>query len=119
MAIQSYRDLDVWKKSVALIVAVYSETRRFPADERFGLTSQTRRAAISIAANIAEGYGRAHRKEYLHFLSIANGSLRETEALLIVAQELGYSTDTALAQPRELIDAVGRMLARLRKALSR
>ncbi|MFV9505811.1 MAG: four helix bundle protein [Oscillochloridaceae bacterium umkhey_bin13] len=93
MAIQSYRDLLVWQKSMDLVTEIYQLTRQFPHEELFGLTSQTRRAAVSIPANIAEGYGRIHRKEYLHHLSIARGSLMEVETHLQIAVRLTNPTN--------------------------
>ena len=88
--LKSYRDLEVWKKSLVLVSEVYRVTRKLPPDERFGLTSQMRRASVSITCNIAEGYGRATRGEYLNHLSIARGSLYEVEALSEVCQELSF-----------------------------
>ncbi|MDQ3994303.1 MAG: four helix bundle protein [Actinomycetota bacterium] len=78
--IESYRDLIVWKKAIALVFEIYGLSRRFPADERFGLTAQLRRAAISIPSNIAEGHGRHHhRAEYRRFLSMARGQPRSSK----------------------------------------
>ena len=81
-SVRSYKDLRVWKSALKLVGSVYKVTDRFPPEERFGLTSQLRRAAVSVVANIAEGNGRLHRAEYIHHLSIARGSLLEAEALL-------------------------------------
>ncbi|MFY7853311.1 MAG: four helix bundle protein, partial [Brevundimonas sp.] len=81
-SVRSYRDLEVWKRAMDLAVATYELTREFPREEQFGLTSQARRAATSIAANIAEGYGRATRPAYVSFLRIAQGSLKELETHL-------------------------------------
>ena len=89
MAVRQYRDLIVWRKSLELAKLCYMLTKSFPKDERFGMTSQIRRAAASIPANIAEGNARAHTKEYLHHLSIARGSLAELETHLL----LGYEVD--------------------------
>ena len=86
----SYRDLAVWKRSVLLVADVYRVTRNLPSDERFGLTAQMRRASVSVTCNIAEGYGRATRGEYLNHLSIARGSLYEVEALTEVCQALEF-----------------------------
>ncbi|MDZ4675634.1 MAG: four helix bundle protein [Gemmatimonadota bacterium] len=80
----------VWQLGMELVTLVYALTRRFPADERFGLTSQARRAAVSVPANIAEGRTRTHRKVYLHHLSIAVGSLSELETHLLIAGRLGF-----------------------------
>ena len=88
MGIRSYRDLLVWQRGMGLAEGVYRLTCDFPADERFGLTSQARRAAISIPANIAEGHGRATRGAYANFLRIAHGSLKELETHLILGKML-------------------------------
>jgi four helix bundle protein len=90
---------------------------RFPREERFGLTSQFRRAAVAIPANIAEGNGRAHRRAYANHVSIARGSLREVETLVEIASGLGYVKKEELTEYRELLDYVGRMLTRLLKRL--
>ena len=90
MTIQTYRDLTVWQKSMDLVAEIYRLTKLFPQEELFGLTSQIRRAAVSVPANIAEGYGRIHRKEYLHHLSIARGSLMEVETHLQIAVRLTF-----------------------------
>jgi len=115
--LKSYRDLEVWKKSIKLAKAVYQLSARFPPEEKFGLTSQVRRAVISVAANIAEGSERQGNKEFLHFLSIAGGSLAGTETFLVLAQELGMAgaehTNPLLAQSAE----VGRMLNGLKRSL--
>jgi four helix bundle protein len=86
----SYRDLKVWQKSMELTLEVYRLTRRFPSEETYGLTNQMRRAAVSIASNIAEGKGRSTDRDFVLFLCHARGSLRELETQAIVAQQLGY-----------------------------
>ncbi len=115
--LRTYKDLIAWKKAFALCGAVYSFTRQLPADERFGLVSQLRRAAVSVPSNIAEGYGRGSTKDYLRFLWQANGSLCELETQLLLAQELGLvrgdECDALLANVTEL----GRVLAALIRAL--
>jgi four helix bundle protein len=116
--IRAYRDLDVWKVGMKLIAEVYSVSGRFPADERFGLTAQIRRAAVSVAANIAEGHARSSRMEYRHFVSIARGSTVEVEAELHVAEMLGYANQADLAVAREHADHLSRMLTNLRRSLS-
>ena len=88
--LRSYQELDVFKRSLKLVTEVYRITGKLPPEERFGLTSQMRRAAVSVSANIAEGYGRFTRGEYLNHLSSANGSLFEVEALLIICQDLRF-----------------------------
>ena len=108
--IRSHRDLLVWQRAMDIAVATYELTKRYPRDELFGLTSQSRRAAASVAANIAEGYGRATKQAYVNFLRIARGSLKELETHLILAERVGLAS----AQPtRELLDQadeLGRML---------
>lgn len=83
-------DLVAWQKAIDLSVTIYKITKTWPREEIYGLTSQIRRAAVSIAANIAEGQGRNGDREFLHHLSIAHGSLREVETLCLVAQRIGY-----------------------------
>jgi four helix bundle protein len=117
MAIQSYRDLLVWQKSMDLVTEIYQLTRPFPQEELFGLTSQTRRAAVSVPANIAEGYGRIHRKEYLYHLSIARGSLMEVETHLQIALRLTYLSREQGAQIWSLLQEVGRLLNGLIRSL--
>jgi four helix bundle protein len=113
----SHKDLDVWKKAVCLVVDLYKLTKRFPNDERFGLTAQIRRAASSVPANIAEGWGRGSTTEYIHFLKIARGSLTELETHLIVSGELGYINQAESARFETSISDVGKMLNRLISAL--
>jgi four helix bundle protein len=87
---KSHRGLDVWKKAMDMVVAVYELTSEFPAQERYGLSSEMQRAAVSVPANIAEGYGRLHRGDYVHHLSIASGSLAELETHITLAVRLGF-----------------------------
>ena len=109
-----FKDLIVWQKSMELVKAVYALSKAFPADERYALTDQLRRAVVSIPSNIAEGSGRASNADYGHFLSIARGSLYETMTQLQVAVDLGYIP--ALSQDLELlISEVGRMLGSMLK----
>src|ERR1035437_8140014 len=90
--INSYRDLVVWQKSVALVTEIYAATSNFPREEMFGLISQLRRCAVSVPSNIAEGQGRATKGEFIQFLSHARGSLFELETQIVIAKELGYIT---------------------------
>ena len=106
----SYRDLIAWQKGMALVNSVYRVTATWPAEERFGLTSQTRRAAVSIPSNVAEGQGRLGKGEMRHHLSIAHGSLCELETLLIVAGENGLIAGEVLDQLLAQADEVGRLL---------
>jgi four helix bundle protein len=117
MPLQNYRELEVWKDAVDLTVEIYELFRQLPASEKYGLCDQARRAAVSIPANIAEGYGRQHRKEYLHFLSIAHASLCELETHLIVAGRLKFISREAAKQPWNLCQRVGQMLHKLRRSL--
>lgn len=94
--IERYEDLIAWQKAYALVLRVYGLTRSFPADERYGLTSQLRRAAVSIPSNIAEGFGRYTRPDYLRFLDMARGSTYELQTQLRLAQDLGYLADPSI-----------------------
>ncbi|GIZ15710.1 four helix bundle protein [Capnocytophaga catalasegens] len=85
--ISSYKELIVWQKAIILVKQIYGITRLFPEEEKFGLTNQIRRSAVSIPSNIAEGYGRGSSKSYLQFLSVARGSLFELESQLYIARE--------------------------------
>ncbi len=111
--IKSYRDLVAWQKAFEVGLAVYGATKSFPADERFGLTSQLRRGAVAVASNIAEGYGRASRSDYLRFLKIARGALYEIETQLLFAKELGYMKQDRLNKLGPIVDECGRVLGGL------
>ena len=115
--LKSYRDLDVWQRSLSLVSEVYLVSRRLPSDERFGLTSQMRRASVSVTCNIAEGYGRSTRGEYLNHLSIARGSLFEVEALCDVCQTLSLLRSEDLTTVRGHLIHVRRKLRSLIGAL--
>ena len=119
MTLKTYRELEVWQRSMDLVEAVYRLTNEFPAEEKFGLTSQLRRAAVSIPANIAEGYGRVHRGDYLRHLSIAKGSLMEVETHLIIAVRLKFASREKVAESWRLSQQVGKMLTRLIEALQK
>lgn len=114
-----HENLDVWVRAVDFVVSVYASTKDFPPDERFGLTSQIRRAAVSIPANIAEGAARKTDKEFLQFLSIAQGSSSEVETELLLAMKLGFLSQDVYHQLRNEIDTVGRMLIGLSNHISR
>ncbi|MFA7172316.1 MAG: four helix bundle protein [Kiritimatiellia bacterium] len=118
MKIQSFKDLIVWQEAMNLVEMTYRETKKFPREEMLGLTNQARRAAVSIPANIAEGYGRQHRKEYLHFLSIASGSLTELETHMLIAQRVKYLDAQTMQTLQAQINSTGKLLTALRKALS-
>jgi four helix bundle protein len=115
--VKHYRDLTVWQKSMDLVVEIYRLSKRFPADEHWGLTSQIRRAAVSIPANIAEGNGRVYRADYVRFLSIARGSLREVETQLQIAVRLEYLPRQDAIQVWNLLQEVGRLITGLIKSL--
>jgi len=117
-ALRSYRELKVWQAGVRLVTLSYRITRRFPKPELYGLTSQIRRSAVSIPANIAEGYGRSHRGDYLRYLSVANGSLKELETEMLIAGELGYVPPEEASRFCERAEELGRMLGSLRRSLS-
>ena len=110
MAIESYRDLHVWQRATQLALAVYRLTSIFPREELFGLTSQLRRAAVSIPSNIAEGYGRRTRGEYKQFIGIARGSNLELQTQLFLSAELGFGDPAGLKRCEQLSGEVERML---------
>ena len=114
-----HHNLDVWKKAVDLTVRVYAATKGFPREEKFGLTQQVRRAAVSIAANIAEGAGRKSRREFNRFLSIAQGSASEVETELLIAFRLGYIAEQEYRNLIVSLNEVGRMITGLRNYLKK
>ena len=113
--IRDFRDLIVWQRSVDFIVEVYGISKRFPGDERFGMTMQLRKAAVSVASNIAEGSGRSSLKDRRHFYGTSRGSLKESESLLLVAERLDYVTAAECATAFGFADETSRMLTRLRQ----
>ena len=115
--LKSYRDLLVWQKGIDLVVLSYQATAAFPKSETYGLISQIRRAATSIPANIAEGYGRGSRKEYLQFLMVAQGSPKELETHFIVSEKLAYLTATQKDRLLSQTDELGRMIGSLIRKL--
>ena len=102
-----------------LVVQCYALARQLPGEERFELSAQVRSAAVSVVANIAEGHGRFHAGDFVRFLSIASGSLRELETALLIAVRVGYLEHEAAVKSLELADEVGRMLAGLIGAVRR
>jgi four helix bundle protein len=115
MAIERFQQLEVWQEAPKLVLEVYKATRNFPADERFCLVSQMRRAAVSVPANIAEGFKRRGRAEKSHFYNIAQASLEELRYYLILCRDLGYGP--ADAELAERADKVSRMLYGLVQSL--
>ncbi|GAB5537249.1 MAG: four helix bundle protein [Rubricoccaceae bacterium] len=115
--IQSYRDLRVWQAAMDLVEAVYSATKRFPSEERFGLVSQLQRSAVSVPSNIAEGWGRGRTKEYQQFLRYARASLKEAETQWLIAGRLGYLDSDTTADLDSQGQSLGRQLLALMRAL--
>ena len=112
----TFRDLIVWRKSIELAKVLYKMTRSMPDSERFGLTAQMRRAAVSIASNIAEGNARQTLKEYIYFLGIARGSIAELETQITIAQQLAMLTDTSEIMP--ILQEIDRLLQALIRSLT-
>jgi len=115
--VQSYRDLKVWQKGMDLAVACYVSVKLLPPEERFGLVSQIQRAAASVPANIAEGYGRENRGEFIQFLRVAQGSLKELETHLLLVQRVYPKSAKPTLELLPLTDELGKMLRALIRAL--
>ena len=115
--IESHRDLIVWQKAMDMAVLVYTAARDLPSHERFGLSQQVTRSAASVAANIAEGNARGTTRDYAHFLSIARGSLMETETFLSLAVRLDYLQADTIAATMALITEIDRILLTIRRKL--
>jgi four helix bundle protein len=113
---ESFRSLAVWQRSIELTPAVYKLTSSFPDSERFGLTNQLRRASVSVASNIAEGYGRSTKGEYVQFLGHARGSNSEVETQIVISKALGFGSKQMLETTDALCGEVGRMLGALIKS---
>jgi four helix bundle protein len=114
---ESFRDLRVWQRSVDLSVAVYSLTEHFPRKEVFGLSSQLRRASVSVSSNIAEGYGRGTRRDYLHFLNMARGSNCEVQSQLVIARRMYFGVEQDLNKAEAMTHEVGKMSHALMNSL--
>jgi four helix bundle protein len=115
---KNYKDLEVWQKAFQLSIEIYRLTKKFPQEEKFGLTSQLRRCAVSIPSNIAEGKGRNTDRELRHFLYIAKGSANELETQLLIAEKIGYISSEELKPVLEKGDSVLKMLAKFIKAIN-
>ena len=115
--IKSFRELKVWQRVIQLSTAVYRLTTSFPREELYGLTNQLRRASVSVASNIAEGYGRGSRGEYKQFLAIARGSNLELQTQLVIARELQFVDGASIKGVEDLSIEVGKMLTVLLKKL--
>lgn len=111
----SFENLEVWKKSKSLVKVIYEITNEFPNDEKFGITSQIRRAAISVSSNIAEGSTRWSKKEKARFYEVSYGSLIELLNQLIISEELGFLENPVLTEIKQQIDEISRMLSGLYK----
>lgn len=115
--IESYRDLLIWQQAMDLVTEIYALTKTWPKDEVYGLTSQVRRASVSIPANIAEGYGRESRASYQNFLRIAQGSLKEVETLLQVAVRVDIETKERVESLMRRCESVGKLIRLLVRKL--
>jgi len=113
----NFEKLDVWKKAIDFADLVYNYTRHFPPDERFGLTNQMRRAAVSISSNIAEGTSRASQTDFARFIEIATGSVFEVVSQCFIGQRQGFLTEESFRELYSAADEIGRMLSGLRKSL--
>jgi four helix bundle protein len=119
VSIRDFTELLVWQKAVELVEMVYRVTKQFPHEELYGLTGQFRRAAVSVPANVAEGHGRQSTRDYLRFLSISRGSLKEVETYIFIAERLGYIDIRKKAELLQLTAEVGRLSAGLITSLKR
>src|SRR6266496_168217 len=119
MTINSFRDLRVWQSGMELVTQIYRLTQSFPREEQYGLTSQMRRAAVSVPSNIAEGHARESSKEYLNHLSIVQGSLAELQTQIEIAARLDFVAAEAARQTLELSAALSRQIFALRNAIAR
>lgn len=117
MAVKDHKDLVVWQKSMALVKSIYEITADFPKNEMYGLTSQMRRAAVSIPSNIAEGAGRGTTREYAQFVSIAVASATELQTLCLIAVDLGFAASDKMDIVKEAVDESLSMLVKLRETL--
>ena len=113
----NHKDLEVWKKSMELVIDIYKITQKFPDIEKFGLINQIRRAAVSVPSNIAEGCARNSDKDNLRFIDIACGSLAEIETQLLISVQLGYYEMNKAELIMDKIDNIGKMLSGLKKYL--
>lgn len=116
--VRTFQDLIVWQKAPALTLNVYEATKTFPLDERYGITSQIRRAAYSVPSNIVEGHSRKGKKEFQQFLSIAAGSLSELRYFLILSKDLGYLKPDAFEKLWDHAEEVGRILYSFTRSLN-
>ena len=113
----NFEKLDVWRKAIDFTDLVYNQTRQFPSDERFGLTNQMLRAAVSISSNIAEGTSRLSQTDYARFIEIATGSVFEVVSQAFIGRRQGFLNDEGFRSLYAAADEIGRMLSGLRKSL--
>ena len=116
--VKNYQDLIVWQKAMDLVVEIYRLTKKFPKEEFYGLTNQMRRAAVSIPSNIAEGHTRNSRREYLNFLSVAQGSRAEVETQMLIAVRLGYLTSEETLSSLSLLNEINRIISTIKQKLN-
>jgi len=116
---KTHKDLDVWRKSIELVTSIYQITSSFPKEELYGLTSQIRRAAVSIPSNIAEGAARNHDNEFRQFLYIALGSGAELETQLTISKELGFLSDEKSQELMNELNSISKMLQGLIKSINK
>ena len=109
--VKSYKDLIVWQKSMDLVIEIYKLVKKLPKEETYSLSDQMRRAVVSIPSNIAEGYARKTTKEYLKFLSIANGSRTELETQLIICNKIGYLNEKEIEVAMQKSTEIGKMIS--------
>jgi four helix bundle protein len=119
MAVKDYRELIAWQKAMDLVEQIYSSTKSFPREELYGLTSQIRRASVSIPSNIAEGQARRTTKDFLHFLAVSYGSLKEVETQILIAERLGYIQQTSILKLLDLTKEVAQLISGLTNSLER
>ena len=119
MSVRDYRDLLVWQKGIELAKCIYSITKSFPSEEKFGLVSQMRRAAVSVPSNIAEGQARASTGEFKQFLSYSEGSVAELDTQLTLCVELGFTDSTGIEASNALVQELRKMLNALRRSLKK
>ncbi len=118
MSVLDYKDLDVWQKAMDVATNIYVLVKRLPVEERYALSDQLRRAAISIPSNIAEGQSRHTKKEFANFLSIAQGSTSEVETQLLLAVRIGYFSQEDILSTMQLLNDIHRMIRGLQKRLN-
>ena len=116
--IKTFRDLNVWQKAHNLAIEIYKITKHFPEEEKYGLMAQLRRSSVSVPANIVEGFKRISKKDYAHFINVADGSLEETKYHILLAKDLGYIKEDDFNKLNDICDEIGRMLCGFHKKLT-